>query len=403
MVGNIDKSDGQVKEVPGFYGSLNLEERVIQKIWREQEFLTESLFTECGKKIVVLDCGEWNLAEEGPDFTGAILSIDGAQHHGDIEIHFYPNQWRCHKHHQDPNFEKVILQVSVFSAKGMTEPIQSKNGEPIPTLVLLPYLFQGLEEYAENYALAKLSGGFTNIDQSVVKLAKFSLDEIDKLALKRWQAKIQFARNRLANQEWSDACHQWFLEILGYKRNKANMLRLAQRYPLSCWIEQRAAPIEIFSSINNWKLKGCRPANHPKTRLLQYAELCAVNPNWVVDLIDLIGSIKQAKGMGSVERKPILNLVKKWRDSVLCGKFASGKANTIWIDGILPLLSVHSGTDAFEIWKHWLTGDFPQSWKLMMREAGWTDRSKGKILSNGMVQALIQFMLEEKDQPTLEK
>src|SRR5210317_79136 len=106
MVGNIEKSDGQVREVPGFYGSLNLEERVIQKIWREQEFLTESLFTECGKKIVVLDCGVWNLAEEGPDFTEAILSIDGAQHHGDIEIHFYPNQWRCHKHHQDPNFEK---------------------------------------------------------------------------------------------------------------------------------------------------------------------------------------------------------------------------------------------------------------------------------------------------------
>jgi hypothetical protein len=46
MVGNIDKSDGQVREVPGFYGSLNLEERVIQKIWREQEFLTESLFTD---------------------------------------------------------------------------------------------------------------------------------------------------------------------------------------------------------------------------------------------------------------------------------------------------------------------------------------------------------------------
>ena len=72
-----------------------------------------------------------------------------------------------------------------------------------------------------------------------------------------------------------------------------------------------------------------------------------MNPNWTDDLMDLIGSVKQAKGMVGVGRKPILNLVKKWKDSVLCGKFAPGKANTILIDGMLPLLSVHTDTEAF--------------------------------------------------------
>ncbi len=401
--GNILKTDRVVEEVPGFYGSVKLEEKVIQKIWKEQDFVTESLFTECGKKIVVTDCGAWNLAEEGPDFTGAVLMIDGVQHYGDVEIHFYPNQWCQHKHHQDPNFEKVLLQVSVFSGNGITESVHSRNGKPIPTLVLLPHLFQALEEYAEHYALAKLSGRLTDLDQSIAKLGNLTSLEVDQLALKRWQAKIQFARNRLDNQQWSDVCHQWFLEILGYKRNKSSMLRISQMYPLCFWVEQRVDPLEIFSSINNWKLKGSRPANHPRARLLQYAELCSDNPNWTDDLMDLIGSIKQAKGMVGVGRKPILNLVKKWKDSVLCGKFAPGKANTIWIDGMLPLLSVHSDTEAFEIWKHWPTGDFPQSWKSIFREIGWTDRSKGKVLSNGMVQALIQFLLEEKGELSLEK
>ena len=401
--GNIQKTDGVVQEVPGFYGSVKIEEKVIQKIWKEQDFLTESLFTECGKKIVVIDCGSWNVAEEGPDFIGAVLMIDGVQYHGDVEIHFYPNQWGQHKHHQDPNFEKVLLQVSVFSGNGINDPVHAKNGKPIPTLVLLPHLFQALEEYAEHYALAKLSGRLTDLDQSIAKLGSLTPVEVDQLALKRWQAKIQFARNRLDNQQWSDVCHQWFLEILGYKRNKSSMLRISHMYPLCVWVEQRVDPLEIFSSINNWKLKGSRPMNHPRARLLQYAQLCSENPNWTDDLMDLIGSIKQAKDMVGVGRKPILNLVKKWKDSVLGGKFAPGKANTIWIDAMLPLLSTHSGTDAFEIWKHWPTGDFPQRWKSIFSEIGWTDRSNGKVLSNGMVQALIQFLLEEKGELSLEK
>jgi hypothetical protein len=401
--GNIQKTDGVVQEVPGFYGSVKIEEKVIQKIWKEQDFLTEPLFTECGKKIVVIDCGAWNVAEEGPDFIGAVLMIDGVQYHGDVEIHFYPNQWGQHKHHQDPNFEKVLLQVSVFSGNGINEPVHVKNGKPIPTLVLLPHLFQALEEYAEHYALAKLSGRLTDLEQSFAKLGSLTPVEVDQLALKRWQAKIQFARNRLDNQQWSDVCHQWFLEILGYKRNKSSMLRISHMYPLCVWVEQRVDPLEIFSSINNWKLKGSRPMNHPRARLLQYAQLCSENPNWTDDLMDLIGSIKQAKDMVGVGRKPILNLVKKWKDSVLGGKFAPGKANTIWIDGMLPLLSTYSGTDAFEIWKNWPTGDFPHSWKSIFSEIGWTDRSKGKVLSNGMVQALIQFLLEEKGELSLEQ
>jgi hypothetical protein len=401
--GNIQKTDGVVQEVPGFYGSVKIEEKVIQKIWKEQDFLTESLFTECGKKIDVIDCGAWNVAEEGPDFMGAVLMIDGVQYHGDVEIHFYPNQWGQHKHHHDPNFEKVLLQVSVFSGNGINEPVHAKNGKPIPTLVLLPHLFQALEEYAEHYALAKLSGRLTDLEQSFAKLGSLTPVEVDQLALKRWQAKIQFARNRLDNQQWSDVCHQWFLEILGYKRNKSSMLRISHMHPLCVWVEQRVDPLEIFSSINNWKLKGSRPMNHPRARLLQYAQLCSENPNWTDDLMDLIGSIKQAKDMVGVGRKPILNLVKKWKDSVLGGKFAPGKANTIWIDGMLPLLSTYSGTDAFEIWKNWPTGDFPQSWKSIFSEIGWTDRSKGKVLSNGMVQALIQFLLEEKGELSLEQ
>lgn len=68
--------DLQVQEVSGYYGLVKMEERVAQRIWQEQNFFTDSLLTECGQKIDVIDCGKWNLAEEGPDFTEASLLID---------------------------------------------------------------------------------------------------------------------------------------------------------------------------------------------------------------------------------------------------------------------------------------------------------------------------------------
>ena len=40
-----------VKEVPGLYGSLKVDEKIIQKIWAEQNFNQINLETESGKKL----------------------------------------------------------------------------------------------------------------------------------------------------------------------------------------------------------------------------------------------------------------------------------------------------------------------------------------------------------------
>ena len=60
-----------VKEVPGLYGTLNMDEIILQQIWEEQDFFNQSLHTSCGKRIEVLNRGDWNRAEEGPDFKNA--------------------------------------------------------------------------------------------------------------------------------------------------------------------------------------------------------------------------------------------------------------------------------------------------------------------------------------------
>ena len=129
-----------VKEVPGLYGTFNMDEIILQQIWEEQDFFNQSLHTSCGKRIEVLNRGDWNRAEEGPDFKNAQLLIDGQIKLGDIEIHFQPSDWVKHRHDHNPNFNQVVLQVCVFpdSDPSKVQNVISENGENILTLFLLP-------------------------------------------------------------------------------------------------------------------------------------------------------------------------------------------------------------------------------------------------------------------------
>ena len=54
-----------VQEAPGLYGSVRIEEEIIQWIWNEKLLLLDDLRTECGKKLILQKSGHWNRAEEG--------------------------------------------------------------------------------------------------------------------------------------------------------------------------------------------------------------------------------------------------------------------------------------------------------------------------------------------------
>ena len=103
-----------VEEVPGLYGALRVEEKVVQKIWADQDFDKREMVTECGKKVIISSPGIWNLAEEGPDFKNASISLDNSPVDGDIEIHFNSSDWEKHGHHKDVNYNRVLLHVTFF-------------------------------------------------------------------------------------------------------------------------------------------------------------------------------------------------------------------------------------------------------------------------------------------------
>ena len=214
-----------VKEVPGLYGSLKVDEKIIQKIWSEQNFNQINLETESGKKLKILSPGTWNQSEEGPDFKNAHLLLDRKEVRGDVEIHFHSEDWRKHRHNEDSNYNRVILHVTLFPFKVKARDTKTEGGKIIPQFPLLQHLTQSLEELLEAQAIESLAGYQSNlpINLQVPGILSEMKAQNYQSAQDRWLQKKSFARTRLANGKHEEVFHQCFLEVLGYKRNRIPM------------------------------------------------------------------------------------------------------------------------------------------------------------------------------------
>ena len=112
-------------------------ERHLHAIWYEQKFFGQ-LTTSKGEPITVISPGIWNFGG-GPDFCRARLKIGNEELVGDIEIHFSDDSWYHHSHHQDSNYDDVILHVSLWhSLQG--KPLVTNEGREINRTYLEPSL-----------------------------------------------------------------------------------------------------------------------------------------------------------------------------------------------------------------------------------------------------------------------
>ena len=48
----------EVSEAPGLYGTFRVEEKLIQKIWHDQEFIKGKLQTSDGKSLEIINLGK---------------------------------------------------------------------------------------------------------------------------------------------------------------------------------------------------------------------------------------------------------------------------------------------------------------------------------------------------------
>ncbi len=377
-----------VHEVQGLYGPFSISEKVIQKIWLHGDFYQEDLRTSSGKRLKVLDPGRWNM-HEGPDFREARLEIDGEERIGDVEIHFHASDWFHHGHDKNANFRRVMLHVLLYGEQDATA---SAQVFPEESLVLLPLLERDLEEYAMEAALLDLEqvnelAWFERFIQKPLPERRRLLAE---LASFRWQQKLGFADKRLSRADWARCCHESTLEVMGYARNRGVMHHIAARYSLDdfcCGIDTDA----VFEDYRkDWRLSGCRPANHPKLRLRQYAAICNANPDWPDQLLqclkgsELVDSAAPADFRKAADTKELLRCIS---EAVFRGMIGSKRLNTLLCDAVFPLAGVVLDARWQAYWQHWYPGDFPDALTRIYRQADLAERANP--MSNGALQGFL--------------
>ena len=387
----------QVAEIQGEYGPLTISERLVQKIWVRGDFRQSGLKTLEGRQLELLNLGNWNQLD-GPDFKNVSLLIDGKPVHGDAELHFYDSDWEAHGHDKDSAFANVVLHILVFPPKKRTRAARCNVKHSLLFIDLLP---QGLESYAEEEMLEVLATG----DELALEEHLLSLDlegrvsRLMKAARKRWKGKVEFARKRLELLGWEEACHQTAMEILGYRYNRPAMLFVAGDYTLGALRSGSYTAEEIFEAgRGRWRLRGSRPANQPKQRLVQYLEWVAERPQWPEDLTGWgTGILKHLQTSAGNPSRKGLNL-KMWKqkcaEQVIASKVGGTRIENLVCDGFLPLLAAHSNEDFFLPWYHWYPGDAPSALKQLYSRLS-EGRSALGPGSNGSYQGLIGCLLEK--------
>lgn len=388
-----------VAEMQGLYGPFTMHERVVQKIWLQQDFAAARATLVDGRPLEIVAPGRWNLLG-GPDFKHAQLRIAGREVAGDIEVHFHAQDWTSHGHAENPAYADVVLHVLLFPPAAGARTQRRADGAEIPALVLLPLLHRDLEEYAADDALETLTA--RDEWRRLEELANLPASElrarVEELARRRWCAKVASARLRVTKLGFAGAAHHTALEILGYRHNRVPMLATAERWPPEAW--QNGAVVDMaLAAVHGWQNHGVRPANHPRARLAQYQQWIASAPDWPQRLIAWAEAVPTLALLPDVSTAHVRRagqfhrLREALSRDVVTDAIGGPRFDTLVCDGFLPLLAAASerpGLDVF--WLHWFAGDLPDAVRRGLRKLGLIG-SRDRPLCHGVAQGLLAWLI----------
>lgn len=118
-------------------------EKLLHYAWKYKLLPLKPLLTTDGRPVEVIEPGNLN-RNAGPDFFNAKIKIDGTTWVGNVEIHQRSGDWYRHGHHEDGNYNNVVLHVSETA----DSPIVTKDGRMVPQIVIEipPHLVRNYKE-----------------------------------------------------------------------------------------------------------------------------------------------------------------------------------------------------------------------------------------------------------------
>ncbi len=213
----------------------SLDERYVQIIWHDALYREDDMVTASGKRVQVLEPGRWN-SSRGPDFKDARIRIAGELLEGDIEIHTTSGNWTRHEHHQDFEYNRVVLHVTLFLDDD--RPFDSKqNGERLERLPLGEILDPDLETIQQTINL----DDYPKVGPEAVGICHEYFSQIDPDLLHRFlvaggkeriESKVSRFTQQLKTVSFRQALYQSLMSMQGYKSSKTLYYLLAKRVPV---------------------------------------------------------------------------------------------------------------------------------------------------------------------------
>ncbi len=225
-------------------GKAAISESFLARVWQQQLAGREPLVTTGGDTVVVLHPGR-PTNDCGPDFRDALITINGQRPlQGEVELHVNARDWRAHGHHQDTNYDRVILHVAMQSDGILASPLCS--GRAVPVLALSQNLSISTEELRGQ--LCQPPFGEEPCYQAFLR---YGVGEVTKVAEEagdeRFHRKARRFEAALTDREPDQVLYEGLMRALGYSQNKEPFQRLARLLPLSALAEaaKRGDPLRI--------------------------------------------------------------------------------------------------------------------------------------------------------------
>lgn len=258
-------------------------ETLLHWIWEHKYFNYRQLKTNEGKQIQIHSTGKANKSD-GPDFTGAKLTIGSLRWYGDVEIHWNSSDWQKHGHHKDENFNNVVLHV-VFQETD--HQCRRQDHTTVPTCILSDFLTEPLHAFLERYRRRSelpCAGQLSFISEEAFT------KQLEKAHKEYFEQKVDdllefYDPSLPPSKAWVKMFVTALFDGLGISHNRRPMQQLAyelhDKLPdISSRDELRTKALQISGMRSNdcssskfiWKHKGCRPGNHPQLRIQQGAE-----------------------------------------------------------------------------------------------------------------------------------
>ena len=291
-----------VAEQPASYS-----EDALAALWSRAHTLADTLITEAGERMRVIYPGRRS-ARAGPDFRDAVLiTEEGREVHGDVEIHTSAPGWYSHGHHEDANYNGVVLHV-VFSPKEHAD-TRMRSGMTAPVVAL--------EAVADRLAAGTDNPQDTAIpNMPTLDALRDDADiaaTLDAAGDARFLAKSHGFALEIAQVGADETLYRGIMDALGYATNRKPFRMLAHRVPYHTLAQFRNEPPAtrilaikamllgasgLLSKVNaaenpsqlrrlyrfmpkskrplsekDWKLFRVRPPNHPAQRIIGMAHI----------------------------------------------------------------------------------------------------------------------------------